>query len=523
MKHKPATIQSPQKTNELGVSIVIVAISLFLFLGVAALAIDISHLYLVRNELQNAADAGALAGARVLFDEDVNINASEAYAKAEEAAEFNKALAEGGPLTAEVEVDQNIGDVQIGHWSFGLGETERGFTAPEGALPTKPVPDELLVEYEGQLSQIPTEKLDAHEGFINAVQVTARRNAYPVASFFARIFRYPNFKLSATATAYLGFAGSIFPGELDQPIAMCEGAVNEGCKSGRMINGGEDSDTSAWVNFVQPCDGGAAPASDVKDLVCADGNTNALSFGVGMKANPGVMTTAASILASSGCWGPWKNANQSWPMALPVIECPTSNCVKLIGAVNIHLLWINDATDPKWTDIPVTMAITNPKSLAEDYDDPTDIKENYDAYEDGPLLSNEWTCKAYEDFIADPPVDNQGEEVSFDNATNKDAINARKKCWNEFVKYYNLQTGSGKYPYIEADYVDDPTDDKDNYDDKYGSMPEDYHTYEEDDLYDDIDLQKTLFFLPDCDYFNPTGDTGGQNFGVLAKIPKLVQ
>ena len=46
------------------------AILLFVFLGIAALAIDVSHLYVVRNELQNAADAGALAGDRFLYNED---------------------------------------------------------------------------------------------------------------------------------------------------------------------------------------------------------------------------------------------------------------------------------------------------------------------------------------------------------------------------------------------------------------------------------------------------------------------
>jgi Flp pilus assembly protein TadG len=54
--------------DQRGVTIVIVAIMIAVFIGFAALAVDISHLYVVRNELQNAADAGALAGARVLYN-----------------------------------------------------------------------------------------------------------------------------------------------------------------------------------------------------------------------------------------------------------------------------------------------------------------------------------------------------------------------------------------------------------------------------------------------------------------------
>jgi hypothetical protein len=37
------------------------------------------------------------------------------------------------------------------------------------------------------------------------------------------------------------------------------------------------------------------------------------------------------------------------------------------------------------------------------------------------------------------------------------------------------------------------------------------------------DVQKTMFFRPDCSYHEPVGGTGGYNFGVLARIPVLVQ
>ncbi len=32
------------------------------------------------------------------------------------------------------------------------------------------------------------------------------------------------------------------------------------------------------------------------------------------------------------------------------------------------------------------------------------------------------------------------------------------------------------------------------------------------------DLNKTMFFLPDCDAHIPAGGTGGRNFGVIAKV-----
>ena len=66
--------------DEGGAVAIIVAVTLPVFLAFAALAIDLSHLYVVRNELQNAADAGALAGARFLYNDSgtsINENANQ--------------------------------------------------------------------------------------------------------------------------------------------------------------------------------------------------------------------------------------------------------------------------------------------------------------------------------------------------------------------------------------------------------------------------------------------------------------
>jgi len=55
---------SSKLRDQQGVTVILVAVLLSVLLGFTALAIDLSHLYVVRNELQNSADAGALAGAR---------------------------------------------------------------------------------------------------------------------------------------------------------------------------------------------------------------------------------------------------------------------------------------------------------------------------------------------------------------------------------------------------------------------------------------------------------------------------
>ena len=49
--------------DERGVSAIVVAVVLVMLIGFLALAIDIGYLYATKNELQNTADAAALAGA----------------------------------------------------------------------------------------------------------------------------------------------------------------------------------------------------------------------------------------------------------------------------------------------------------------------------------------------------------------------------------------------------------------------------------------------------------------------------
>lgn len=111
------------KDNQNGAVIVLVAILTVLFLGIAALAIDVYHVYVVRNELQNAADAGALYGARVLYLDDgesVNPGANdEAY----NTAVAN--LSEKVPVELIYNAAGNSGDVQRGHWSLPPGSSHR--------------------------------------------------------------------------------------------------------------------------------------------------------------------------------------------------------------------------------------------------------------------------------------------------------------------------------------------------------------------------------------------------------------
>ncbi len=425
--------------DEQGVSATVVALLIFVLLGFAALAIDIGHLFAVRNELQNGADAGALAGARFLYNDDGTVVNTGANQIAYDAATANRSETGSGSEVA-VEVNWtggNGGDVQRGHWSFATST----FTPNDSTAPV-------------DLWDVSAEELDANLNFINAVRVVTRRAGTPVVSFFARIFGRQDFQLSTDAVAYIGFEGSMEPGGVDQPIAICRESITingeYSCNIGRMLNSGSDAatnNTAGWTNFSQdPCD--TASASEMGQLVCSGGNPDFIEFGQGMGATGGVQQVTFDALRD--CWGNGANdlnddgfretpidtdgdgiPDQPWNLTLPVVECPgnnVSNCPTVTGTVNLNVVWITEAGTAQWEDAPTKMG--------------------------------SWS------YPADP-----------------DNTNGQER-WADFVTYFNLR----------------------NADDSPAPF-----------------AKKSVYFLPDCTVHEPAGTTGGDNYGILARIPVLVE
>jgi hypothetical protein len=279
-------------SNQSGATIVFVALCIFVIISFAALALDISHLAVTKNELQNAADAGALAGAHKLYSNDGRVITHDV---ARQAAIAVSTMNQSDNVPADVETE----DVLIGHWSFGIGSLPKGFTV---STSTDPVP----------LWGVDTVTLDENPDFINAVQVTAWRKEPRVTSWFARIFGYEDFLQSAAAVAYIGFSGSVEPETIDQPIAICKESLLQNsangskweCNIGRMLNSSDNdttSNTGAWTNFTQdPCETASVPT--MRPLICGNGNPFPVNFGIGIGATGGVQDNIFRDFAD--CWSP---------------------------------------------------------------------------------------------------------------------------------------------------------------------------------------------------------------------------
>jgi Flp pilus assembly protein TadG len=164
--------------DEEGVAAPIIGLFIVVFVIFLAFAVDLGRLYIVKNELQNAADAAALAGARELNQTAQTINSSIVSTAVQDCALQNKSIG----------LDQLHASAEIGKWDFGT----QTFT---------PVPNPTFT----------TE--------VNAVRATVRRMGEDGASSenskmvsaFAGMMGYSQLGTQATAVAYLGITGSAIP------------------------------------------------------------------------------------------------------------------------------------------------------------------------------------------------------------------------------------------------------------------------------------------------------------------------
>ena len=116
--------------QESGQTLVIVAFALIALIGFLALAIDVGVLYAWRRDMQNAADAAALAGARVICDGGTRAQAEAAiedYATVQNRATGFDSEIDGGLVTVTTSVDAPLFFARV------LGTSESGVVARAAA------------------------------------------------------------------------------------------------------------------------------------------------------------------------------------------------------------------------------------------------------------------------------------------------------------------------------------------------------------------------------------------------------
>ncbi len=91
LRQNPPRARLTRRHRQRGAVGIMMPFMLISVLSVGALAVDVAHLAIVRNELQNAADAAALAGAAGLFPANPNPAWTTGVTKGTNAISLNKA------------------------------------------------------------------------------------------------------------------------------------------------------------------------------------------------------------------------------------------------------------------------------------------------------------------------------------------------------------------------------------------------------------------------------------------------
>lgn len=225
-------------SDEHGGVAVMTAIFLLVLLAMAAAAIDIGHALVAKNELQNTADAAALAGTRALgvVYEGMTPAQQQSYtltsgdratvvAAVQATAVANSAA--GVPITV------NAADIAIGTWN-------------------------------------PTTRI--HTPTVNqpkAVRVWARRDASAngaISTFLASVVGLTSVSVGAVATADMTAVGQTAPGQLDAPFGISTYYFTQfGCGDSIKFypNDGTPQACSAWTTFDQS----PASANNLKNIV----------------------------------------------------------------------------------------------------------------------------------------------------------------------------------------------------------------------------------------------------------------
>ncbi len=214
-----------------GSATVIAALTIVAVFGIVTLAMDLGHLYTARNELQNSADAAALAAAGNLIHDygaGAVVDGAAAQQSALTVAQL-QSTASGLPVVGNEA--RNDLTIIFGNWNVNAGNPSTAWTA---------------------IGPIVGSSSNA-----NAVQVTITRAAGtvygPVTNFVAGVLGFKTSQVSATAIAYLGYTTSTPTGTVTVPFALPD----------TVLHAAKPGGASWWASLLSPTEAIASVTNTV--------------------------------------------------------------------------------------------------------------------------------------------------------------------------------------------------------------------------------------------------------------------
>jgi Flp pilus assembly protein TadG len=193
--------------KESGSVLVLMAGLILVLTGFAVLAIDVGRIYLVRNELQNVADAAALAGANCLTRQTLAGSTSECTSSPSATLNWNvataKATAQLGLNSADnfaISTTDSGHQIDAGYWNLLTGSPSGGTLATSFSPIT--VNDKPAVRV--------------------VVTKDTGKNSGPIAMLTRVMFGGVDVPMTAKAVSVISSPGSVLPGNLiPQAINKC--------------------------------------------------------------------------------------------------------------------------------------------------------------------------------------------------------------------------------------------------------------------------------------------------------------
>ena len=293
---------APYPTDNRGVIMVVLAVGVIvLFFAFSGLAVEVGRAYVVKGELQKAADAAALAGAGNLYLLNATAPPRLSTINAREAAT--------GFLGKNVVENKAVvdGHVESGYWQL---DASTDTLKPEGTVPGRCSVSGITCTYNSDCAATDL----CIQQYAPAVRVTLNtsgtENGGPVTTFFSRVLGWNQFEVSGNATAVSGFAGMI-PQGLSYPFVITSCLVNAyfaqqplpdppaeiNSTSIYHLKDGTSVSPGQWTNLlpvagpsaeklkeeyienlIDPAEGAPPPATKVGDPIFIDPGTKASVF-----------------------------------------------------------------------------------------------------------------------------------------------------------------------------------------------------------------------------------------------------
>ena len=270
--------------DDRGVFAPIAAVCLTSLIGFTGTAIDMGLLYSAKSQLQNAADAGAIAGADTLIIDANGDRVAEPNYSGSRAEAIT--FTESNPLLNQMIAWSGNDAYTAGVWDQSTNTfSQTGDSAD---------PWDLM-----------------------AVQITLNRN---VGTHFFRIFGYDNVNITTKATAFLGCAGD--GSGPDLPIAVNKDALT--APNQDLVFNSENEETAQWTSFFT----WPANKNTIDDFIKSpeDGGTIPPSLDIGDEIfmSNGVIANLFGPLEDR--FDQEKDENGVWRVILPVVEWGSGGC-----------------------------------------------------------------------------------------------------------------------------------------------------------------------------------------------------